>query len=81
MRDGGPQTWPGVAAIGGEAVQRRIGVTVSPDKAGRSITVLDVGGVAGRVGHDVTLATLDLFCGIIATQPVGFGGLTTDCRQ
>jgi len=81
MRDGGPQLWPGVAAVGEEAVQRRVGVAVSLDKAGRSITVLDVGGVAGRVGRDVTLATLDLFGGIIATQPAAFGGfdrLTVD---
>ena len=82
MRDGGPQLLPGIAAVGEAAGQRRIGVPAAFDEAGRAVTVLDVGGmdqgveqVAGRVGHEMALALLDLLAGIVAAPPTGLGRL------
>lgn len=43
MRDGVLQLLSGVAAIGEEAGQRRIGVPAAFDEVGRAVTVLDVG--------------------------------------
>lgn len=82
MSDGGLQFRPAITAFGEEAAQGRIGVPAAFDEAGRTITVLDVGGmdqgveqVAGRIGRDMALAALNSLAGIIAARPTGFGGL------
>lgn len=82
MRDGGGQFLPGIAAIGEAAAQGRIGVTTAFDEIRCAVAVLNVSGehqsveeVAGRVGRDVALATLDLLAGVIAARPTRFGGL------
>src|SRR3546814_19999780 len=82
MRDSGGQFLPGIAAIGEETAQGRIGVATAFDEVRCAVAVLDVSGehqsveeVAGRVGRDMALAALDLLAGIIAARPTRFGGL------
>ena len=81
MRDSGGQFLPGIAAIGEETAQGRIGVATAFDEVRCAVAVLDVSGehqsveeVAGRVGRDMALAALDLLAGIIAARPTRFGG-------
>ena len=51
---------------------------------GRTVTVLDISGMAKheqhqteRIGDDVALAALDLLAGVVARNPAAFGGLDT----
>jgi hypothetical protein len=73
---------PSAVRISKEAAQGRIGVAAALDEVRRAVTVVDVGGmdlcveqVAGRVGRDVALASLDPLARIIAAWPARFGGL------
>lgn len=82
LLQGSPQLRPGIAAIGEDMAQPRPALEDRFQDGGRSVAVLNVGGMddqpdheAERIDDDMPLAAHDLLARVKATYSTAFGGL------